>query len=194
VSERGIALTNPIALSPEQLYRELTALREIIETRLDAIDRATEIFQQNLTRVPTDVDKQISQLKELHEVKFEHVQSQFASRDVAVNAAFAAAKEAVAAQNLASAAAILKAETATGKELDGVKALIFTSGQAQDDKISTINARLDRGDGATTKGSQSLNTTLVVIMIIATVVSGIVGAIMANSLHAASTVIAVPAK
>lgn len=58
------------ALSTAQLLREVNNLREVVETRLNAIDRATNLFQENLTRVPTDTDKQIRHLQELHDEKF----------------------------------------------------------------------------------------------------------------------------
>ena len=156
----NIALTERIQLSPEQLYRELIGLREILETRLDAIDKATTIFQDNLTRMPTEVDKQIAHLKELHEQKFLGIQTQFSERDtrveetarstkIAVDAALSAAKEAVVAQNLASAAAIAKSETATSKQIDGIQILIASNNKAQDEKIDDIKGRLDRGEGQT---------------------------------------------
>jgi hypothetical protein len=156
----NISLTERIQLSPDQLYRELIGLREIIETRLNAIDKATTIFQDNLTRMPTEVDKQIAHLKELHEEKFRAIQTQFSERDtrveetarstkIAVDAALSAAKEAVVAQNLASAAAIAKSEMATSKQIDGIQALIASNNKAQDEKIDDIKGRLDRGEGQT---------------------------------------------
>jgi hypothetical protein len=47
------------------LYHDLDTLKEIIFTRLEAMDKAVNLFQENLTRVPTDVDKQVGTLKEL---------------------------------------------------------------------------------------------------------------------------------
>jgi hypothetical protein len=50
---------------------EVAAVKEIwdaklggIITRFEAMDRAVNLFQENLTRVPTDVDKQVGQLRE----------------------------------------------------------------------------------------------------------------------------------
>jgi uncharacterized LabA/DUF88 family protein len=53
------------------LLREISNLKEVIFTRLDGMDRAIVVFNENLTRVPTDTDKQVQHLKELHEERFD---------------------------------------------------------------------------------------------------------------------------
>jgi hypothetical protein len=45
------------------------AVEEMLKTRVDAIDKATTLFETNLTRVPTEVDRQITHLRELLESK-----------------------------------------------------------------------------------------------------------------------------
>lgn len=95
------------------------ALKETIGVRIIAIEHSLQVFQDGITRVPTDVDKRVDSLKELHErqfgERFDAFQQQFAGvqrqleeRDKradqtsvaakeAVNTAFLASKEAVAA-------------------------------------------------------------------------------------------------
>jgi hypothetical protein len=149
---------DPSVLTTEALAREILALKELVFIRLDGMDKAVDLFSETLTRTPTDVDKQISHLKALHEEKFQGVEKQFMERDVrieqaavatkiAVDAALSAAKEAVGSQNLANAAAITKSEAATVKQLDGIIALIGSNTKGTDEKISDIKSRLDRGDG-----------------------------------------------
>jgi hypothetical protein len=144
-----------------QWHRELTALRSVLEARLDGMDRAMVLFSDNLTRVPTDTDKQVGHLKELHDEKFLSIQKQFDERDVrtdqaaiatkiAVDAALQAQKEAAGAQNESNAAAIAKSEAATAKQIDGIVALLGGSNKASDEKISDLKSRLDRGDGGWT--------------------------------------------
>jgi hypothetical protein len=185
-------------LTPSQLYRELTALRELIETRLDAIDTATEIFHDNLVRVPTDVDKQIAHLKELHDEKFKNIEMQFRERDVrlleeanstrrAVDAALAAAKEAVTAQNTSNVASIAKSEMAFGKELDGIKALIGSNNKSQDEKIGDMKSRLDRGEGQTAGGQKSVATMIAIAAVLAALCGGAVAAIATSLIHTAAT-------
>lgn len=60
---------DPTLLTTQQLLREMGNLKEVIFTRLDGMDRAILLFQENLTRVPTDTDKQIARLQELQEEK-----------------------------------------------------------------------------------------------------------------------------
>src|SRR4026207_2120579 len=104
---------DPTLLTTAALTREIAALKELVVTRLDAMDKAMDIFSDNLTRAPTEVDKQISHLKELmietfavHMEQFASIPPHFRERDVrgeqsakdskvAVDAALQAAKEAV---------------------------------------------------------------------------------------------------
>jgi hypothetical protein len=43
----------------------MAALRELIETRLQAMDKATELLAASVGRVPSDTDKQVNALREL---------------------------------------------------------------------------------------------------------------------------------
>lgn len=161
-------VTDPTFLTTQQLLREYTSLKELVFTRLDAMDKAMELFNANITRVPTDTDKQISHLKELHDEKFEGVEKQFKERDVrteqsaiatkiAVDAALQAQKEAASAQNDSNAAAIAKSEAATTKQIDGIVALIASNNKGLDEKIADIKGRLDRGEGKTSISDPATN-------------------------------------
>lgn len=71
--DRGIfvAPADPTPLTTQQLFQAIGALEKLITTRLDGMDKAMELFNANITRVPTDTDKQISHLKALHEEMFQ---------------------------------------------------------------------------------------------------------------------------
>jgi hypothetical protein len=80
-----------VAPTTEQLTREITTLKEIIDTRLDGMDRAIVLFQENLTRVPTETDKSTGNLKEFLLQKFatvftalDGIAVQFKERDTRV--------------------------------------------------------------------------------------------------------------
>jgi hypothetical protein len=75
----GKIRTDPTILTTRQLVREIASLKELIFTRLDGMDKAISLFNENITRVPTDTDKQIQHLKELHEVRFEESHSEIES-------------------------------------------------------------------------------------------------------------------
>ena len=112
---------DPIALATEQLTHGLTNLGELLEARINAVEELAHHRYEDLRRLPTETDRQVSHLKELLNEKFASVQKQFDERDirtrasedaskVAVNAALQAQKEAAAAQNDSNAAAITKSE------------------------------------------------------------------------------------
>jgi hypothetical protein len=156
---------DPSALTTAQTVREIAALKELITTRLEAMDKAIVLFSDNLTRVPTDVDKQVGNLKELHDERFSRVatqidaiQRQFTERDgrvkeaiyaakIALDDALLAAKEIGNVQNQASALAILKSETATAKQLDQIGFNLQTIQAALHDKIDDVKTRLTSFEG-----------------------------------------------
>jgi hypothetical protein len=78
-SGQAFPVPDPTVLTTQQLQRELASLKEVVFTRLDGMDKAISLFNDNITRVPTDTDKQISHLKELHgtmiEAAKEHIGS-----------------------------------------------------------------------------------------------------------------------
>ncbi len=91
--------------------------------------------------------------------KFSAVEIRFQERDVRVeqaaevarislDAALAAAKEAVSLQNEANNQAIAKSEGATVKEIDALKAAMAAGTKTLDDKIIALTARIDRGEGS----------------------------------------------
>ena len=161
MADATVPIPDPTLLTTEQQARGLTNLRELLETRLIAVEQSNRHQFDDLRRVPTDTDRQVAHLKELLNEKFNSVQKQFDERDirsqasedaakVAVNAALQAQKEAAAAQNDSNAAAITKSEGATIKQIDGILALLGSNTIGTNDKIAAINARLDRGEGIST--------------------------------------------
>jgi hypothetical protein len=158
MAEPTAPVPDPTLLTTEQLTRGLTGLRELLESRIHAVEESARHRYEDLRRVPTDTDRQVTHLKELFTEKFASVQKQFDERDirsqasedaakVAVNAALQAQKEAAAAQNDSNAAAITKSEGSTIKQIDGILALLGSNTTGTNDKITAINARLDRGEG-----------------------------------------------
>jgi len=186
---------DPTPVAWEQIRREVMGLRELVETRLGAMDKATELLADTVGKVPSETDKAIEHLKSLHDEKFHSIQTQFTERDVraeresrdnkiAVDAAFAAAKEQVNSQNIANNDSIAKTEASTTKQIDGISAQMLAGQKATDDKINDIKEQLAGGRGrrdqeiVTRSGNQWATTTaLGVIVALAIVVSGILGAL-----------------
>jgi len=148
---------DPTVLTTAQLQREIAALKEVLSTRLDGMDRAMTLFAENIHRVPSETDRAIGQLKALHEtlirerfaataLQFASIQTQFAERDVrneqmerkndtALTAALNAAKEQVSQQNTAFAEATAKAETGFIKQIDQLITLFQNGIKSLDEKI-----------------------------------------------------------
>jgi hypothetical protein len=151
-------IPDPTTLTTEQLRRELSALREVLQARLDGMDKATRLLSETVTRTPTEIQTQIAHLKGLHEEKFNSVRLQFEERDVrtqqaseaskqALDAALQAAKELVNAQGEAAAAAAVKSETSFTKQIDQIGTIISTLEKALDARITELKERIDRGEG-----------------------------------------------
>lgn len=192
---------DPTALTTVALHHEISTLKELFETRLNAMDKALTIFQDNLTRAPTEVDKQIGHLKSLTQEtfktmdeKYTSVQIQFRERDarmdqqakdskVAVDAALSAQKEAAAATNASNAAAIAKSEAAFTKQIDATSELIRSTSQGWERQFSDMKERLTRIEseyvGRTKEVAVQQTTsshTLSIIALVAGVIGIIIGA------------------
>ena len=163
-------------LTTEELRRDVSALREILQARLDAMDRATVVLSDSVNRTPTIIQSEIAHVRELMNEKFDKidgevsekfksVEQQFAERDVRTNqaatasaqalaAALQAAKEAVFEQAQAAAKAADKTETSTSKQIDLLLSQIKAQGETFSERLAELKGRIDRGEGQTTGSDQ----------------------------------------
>jgi len=149
---------DPTVLTTDQLRREITNTRQVIDVRIDSIEKAVLLLQTAIEKVPALIAADVSALRALQDEKFNSIQTQFTERDirteqaardskVAVDAALQAAKEAVGEQNKSSALAIAKSEAATTKQIDQITILIDTMRKGLDDKIDDMKERLTSIEG-----------------------------------------------
>lgn len=186
-----VPIPDPTILTTVQLNREIAALKEVVFTRLDGMDKALNLVNDVALRVPSAVDSAISHLRDLHEEKFKSIALQFSERDtrseqgsrdskVAVDAALQAAKEAFVEQNKSSALAIAKSESATMKQIDQLGAMIQTTYSGTNDKIDDIKSRLTLIEGkgfgvvATNLGHQTSSSFVVALVVAGVAVAGFV--------------------
>ncbi len=153
-----------VAQATDQLRRELAAaialadsqnegVRRVFETRLAAMDEAVRLIEIWRQRLPEDIAGKVRHLQELHDERFKTVEERFSgvalqfkerdtrsereSRDnkVAVDAAFAAQKEAASEQNKSNTLAIDKSEKATAETLNKQADLFKSTTDALDGRI-----------------------------------------------------------
>ena len=153
-----------------EILHEVAALEKLINTRLEAMDKAIALLQTFADKSPTTsaVAQQVESLKDLTDEKFKSVAQQFSERDTAVGAALQAAKEAVGEQNKSSALSIAKSEAATTKQIDLIGASIGSTTGALNDKIDDLKMRLTAMEG---RGQGMGASGMILFMVVSSLVS-----------------------
>lgn len=140
------SLVDPAVLTTDQLRREMLMLRELLETRLGANEKAADVFADNLTRVPSALDREISKLTILINEKFDGVQRQLVDRDKRAESIMAASQQSIetALRSVAEAGKIFQTQvnqmpTETAKSIDHLRGL-------QQEKFDSIQRQFDERD------------------------------------------------
>lgn len=190
--QRNVRVNDPSEITTAIIQREIAHLSDrvdlridgvilALEARVDAIDKATTVFSENLVRVPTEVQKAVANLQMLMEEKFAGIQVQFRERDervkqtaldtkVAVDAALQAAEKAVGKQTEAFALSAAKSEAAFAKQADQQITLAQTTSGALRDQLEDLKARVTRIEAAAQgqtgqKAEQHQSSSLVISVI-----------------------------
>lgn len=149
---------DPSALTTQAILREIASLKELVFTRIDAMDKAMVLFNDNIVRVPTDVDKQVGNLHRLIDEQFNVVdrrfettgeqfrgiQVQFSERDDRVSESATAATTAVNAALQAQKEAAGKSEQGTAEQLNQLRLLLQTAASGLGDKNDDLKERVTR--------------------------------------------------
>ena len=117
-----------IAKLKDQMTEYIDGQLGIRDERLAGIDEATKLRLNSIIDIPHQIDEKVGRLADVMMEKFDSIQTQFKERDVraeresrdnkvAVDAAFAAQKEAATKQDEANAKAIDKSERATAETI-----------------------------------------------------------------------------
>ena len=158
-------IPDPTVLTTAQLDRAVSAERDyvdgqlqVLETRLAGIDEATKLHLRGIVDIPERIDEKVGHLAEVTAERFTSIQRQFTERDtrsiressdnkIAVDAAFAAQKEAASEQNKANTKAIDKSEEATAEAINKLGELSQTSTKALADKVDDLKERVVNAEG-----------------------------------------------
>ncbi len=175
-------VVDPSSLTTQQLWREILNLRELMEARISGVEELTdsritgieksiEVAHNDLVRVPTDVQKQVGNLRDFHDEKFRGIEARFLERDIRFTQKDADMKTAIEAAFRSASSAVAKSEAATAKQIDQQGTLIQTQTQALGGQISDVKDRLTRleSTGTGEKGGkqqqqQMISWVLAVIM------------------------------
>jgi hypothetical protein len=107
-----------------------------LTTRLDAIDRASEVLAANVNRVPTLLDRVVEQVKEVVNTQFAGVQTQFKERDERIKASDDSSK-------LAIKDALQAQKESAGATQDNNKAAIDKSEAGFKDQIKALDTQFN---------------------------------------------------
>jgi hypothetical protein len=144
---------DPTVLTTQQTLREVSMLRDVLETRLTGMDKAIQLLQGATDKFPALIESSVYRLQALHDEKFKSIALQFSERDVrteqtsrdnnvALTAALQAAKEAVGEQNKSNVLANTKSEAAFTKLIDQLSVLIDRTDKSLSDKIEDSKERI----------------------------------------------------
>ncbi len=140
-------VVDPSVLTTQQLWREVAVLKELLNNRIEAVEKAVKVSHDDYVRVPTDVQKYVGALERLHEEKFNSVEKQFKERDTRVYQTATDTKLAVDAALQAAEKAVGKSEASTVKQIDAQSLLISNTAKSLDGKIDDVKDRLTRIEG-----------------------------------------------
>jgi hypothetical protein len=160
---------DPTRLTTLAVDRALSGFRELIEARLDGIDRATDLVAKDSARIAAsqernrellrdDVARQLEALERLIDERFARVDDRFADRDastklaaeesrIQLKAALDAAKEVVGEQNKFISRVMEKSEGQWAKQIDAMVALMDERQRTNDQRYQDLKERLDLGGG-----------------------------------------------
>jgi hypothetical protein len=166
-----------------------------IVARLDALDKAIAARALNVEVVHDDIERRVSHLQELHGQKFDAIQVQLSERDarvasekkdakLAVDAAFAAAKDTAMLQEKANREAIDKSERATSETIKTNQESSRASLASLSKGLDEVKDRVTRIESAKVGGNENRSTIYATIGIIATIaflMIAIIGFILART-------------
>lgn len=165
---------DPTIATNDAVERAILAIRDYIDgqlqvrdERLSGIDRATELRLTGITDIPNQIQAAINHLASLVDERFASVQTQFLERDtrseresrdnkVAVDAAFAAQKEAAAKQDEANAKAIDKSEKATTETIKTNQELSRATTDALTKSLDEVKLAVSRIESSKLGGSATV--------------------------------------
>ena len=179
---------DPTALTDAAIAKAIEAMRDYVDgqlavrdERLNGIDTATSLRLATIDHIPARIDEKVATLAGLTVERFAGVDTRFLERDtrseresrdnkVAVDAAFAAQKEAAAKQDEANAKAIDKSEKATAETIKTNQELSSSKTDALTKGLDEVKIAISRIESIKTGATESRTGLYAAIGVAATLV------------------------
>jgi chromosome segregation ATPase len=169
---------DPTLRTMQLVEKAMSQLESKLEVRIGGIEKAITVQHEDMVRVPTEVQKAVTSLRELLESKqeipnerlmkltevseerFKSIQTQFTllkqateqldnANKTAIAAALQAQKESAGETQKTSQAAIAKSEASTSEAIRALTSSFSAAITSATDRINDLKGRLDRGEGKT---------------------------------------------
>jgi hypothetical protein len=186
---RDEAMQRELALRQTMREHETQSLRELLDVRLAAMDKATDLRLAAINAIPELIAAAVTHLENLMDERLSSVDLRFTERDTrtsqaaetsqkALDAALLAAAALVNQQNEANATAATVQTLSFTKQIDQIIVLTERQQKSSDDRLAELKERIDRGDGssagvrvATTDRQSNNNLIIAVVTAVLFVVS-----------------------
>jgi hypothetical protein len=167
---------------PAEIAKDVLGLRELVRERLAGIDHQQVAQREWLLG-------EISRVADVSAERFLAIGTRFDERDertrqaalesrISLDAALAAAKEAVGQQNESNTRAIQVAGEAVQKQIDALTVLMSSSIASLEIRIRELKERLDKGEGTKQGGKETLTGIYALLGAVLTVIT--IGILLAS--------------
>jgi len=150
IPDPTLLTTQAVEQAATAFRRELAALREILEARMDASDDARKLLLQIMNERAAEVDRRFTDRDTLFTERD-------GARQEAVRTALAAARELGDARDIATDKANEKFEASVREQMRQLAELASANRDLLDGKIEALKERIDRSDG-TLSGTSAART------------------------------------
>jgi len=157
-------------------------LKTLLESRMDASDRATVLLAESVNRIPTVLDREVARLTQNIELSLKGINDRFNETDKRFDAVIVSLKEAAQAQHNADTTAIGKSEAGMARQVSALEALISAMRESWTTQMTAMASRLDKGEAATTgvrenrtEARQSIVAMTAIGGLVFAIISGLVG-------------------
>ncbi len=158
----GIPVPDPTVLTTQQLERGLQAERDYLEARLatlvqrlDSMDLANEVLNETVTRVPTDMQREVGHMRELLQASIEGIERRLADNDLRFDHALRAQKELTTQRNKSNTTAIDKSESSIERSMEKLSELFRSGINGISSQVADLKGRVTAIEASKTGATET---------------------------------------